>query len=171
MRSYNFFLTIAILALAFSLNAQTGGTYDLSHNVIAGGGSDSTGGSYRVEGTSGQNMAGMISTGGSFSSRAGFWAFGPQVPTAGTASIGGRVVTFDGRGIRNVRLILTSPSTGETIHAITSPFGYYLFADLTVGGTYVVAVESKRFRFSPNIRVITLLDELTSEDFYAMPLN
>ena len=172
MNTCNFFLAVMILSSAFSLHAQTGGTYDLSHNVIAGGGgSNSTGGSYKVEGTSGQNIAGTISSGGSFSTRGGFWAFGPQAPTAGSASISGLILTFDGRGIKNVRLILTSPSTGESVHAITGPFGYYSFTDLAVGGTYVITVESKRFRFSPNTRVITLLDELANEHFYATPVN
>ena len=141
MNTCNFFLTMSILSLGFSLHAQTGGNYDLSQNVIAGGSFDSIGGSYKVEGTSGQNMAGTASTGEGFNLRGGFWAAGPLAPTAGTASIGGRIATSDGRGIRNVRLILTSLSTGETIHAITSPFGHYRFISLAVGGTYVVTVE------------------------------
>lgn len=92
-------------------------------------------------------------------------------PTAASASISGRIKTSDGRGISKARLVLANASTGEVSHAVSSSFGYYRFNDLPVGETYILTISSKRFSFKPNTRVIALLDELTDEDFEALPLN
>src|SRR5690349_14890693 len=65
-----------------SVRAQTGDNYDLSHNVIApGGGSNSAGGGFSVDGTIGQPSAGVISTGSGFSVQGGFWTFQSLAPT------------------------------------------------------------------------------------------
>ena len=46
MKTKLYSIVIYVLLGAFSAAAQTGGTYDLSHNVVAGGGEmQSTGGS------------------------------------------------------------------------------------------------------------------------------
>jgi uncharacterized delta-60 repeat protein len=86
-------------------------------------------------------------------------------PTAATASINGRVTTASGRSIRNVSLMLTETTTGETKQTLTNPFGYYRFQDLEVGRSYVLSVKSKRFTFAEPSRVITLDEDLTGEDF------
>lgn len=52
---------------------QSGGQFDLSRNVIAGGGGTSNGGSFKLEGTVGQSVAGTTSVGGSYSGTGGFW--------------------------------------------------------------------------------------------------
>jgi hypothetical protein len=55
--------------------AQSGGGYDLTWNVIGGGGATfSTGGGYSLGGTIGQAVAGGPATGGSYSLNSGFWA-------------------------------------------------------------------------------------------------
>jgi hypothetical protein len=89
-------------------------------------------------------------------------------PTAADASISGSVTTADGRGIRNARLILTNAATGETRSALSSSFGYYRFDGVPVSQTYVLTINSKRFRFEPNTRVISLPDNLTDENFTAL---
>jgi hypothetical protein len=162
----------ALISSAAPIAAQTGGTYDLSHNVIAGGGgSQSTGGTYSVDGTAGQNLAGTVSICCGYGSRGGFWAFESLVPTAASASIGGRIRTIGGLGIGNVRLVLTNAATGESFQTISSPFGYYIFENVLVGKVYVLTVSSKRFSFDPNMRTISLLDEITNEDFTALQLK
>lgn len=169
---YFYLLTFPLFvpAVISPLKAQTGGTYDLSHNVIAGGGgSQSIGGTFTVDGTVGQSLAGMVSSGGGYSLRGGFWAFQPAAPTAASSSISGRIRTDDGRGIRNVRLTLTNPLSGEILAALSSLFGYYRFDNVGVGQIYILSVNSKRYRFEPDLRVIILLDELTDEDFIALP--
>lgn len=150
--------------------AQTGGTYDLSHKVIAsGGGSNSTADTFRVDGTIGQ--AGTVSTGGSFNLRGGFWVSAQSAPTAAEVSISGRIRTAEGRGIQNVRLILTNMLTGETLAALSSTFGYYRFPSVTAGQTYVITVPSKRYTFGKSVMVITPMDEITDADFTADPLQ
>ncbi len=150
-------------------SAQTGGTYDLSHSVIAAGGGSSTGGGFTVEGTVGQHLAGRLSGGGSFRVRGGFWAFDALAPTAAAVSISGQIRTADGSGITSVRIVLTNAATGETFNALSSSFGHYRFDEITVGQTYILTVSAKRFTFNPNTQVISLLDELTGVDFTADP--
>ena len=158
------------LCVAASLTAQTGGTYDLSHNVIAGGGgrSQSTIGSFQLEGTVGQPSAGTVSTGDTFNIRGGFWSMAPILPTAALASLSGRVVSANGRGIANVQVMLTNITTGQRVSAATSTFGSYRFADQQVGQTYAVTVIARRFRLDPNTRIIVLDDDVTVENFVAL---
>ena len=56
-----------------SVLAQSGGSFDLSRNVIAGGGGTSGGGSLQVSGTAGQPAAGTQMSGGTFTQVGGFW--------------------------------------------------------------------------------------------------
>jgi hypothetical protein len=156
------------LVLAIAASAQTGGSFDLSHNVVAGGGGQSTGGSFSLDGTAGQGSAGTVSSGDSYHLRGGFWAFDALAPTAASVSISGRIRTANGQGIGNVRLVLTNARTGEALAAISSSFGYYRFEQITVGQTYTLTVNAKRFAFEPNTRTFTLLDELTNFDFTAL---
>jgi uncharacterized delta-60 repeat protein len=81
---------------------------------------------------------------------------GSLAPTAATAAINGRVSTASGRGIRNVSILLTDTTTGETKYTRTNPFGYYRFQDLEVGRSYILNLQSKRFTFAEPTRVITL---------------
>ena len=147
--------------------AQSGGPFQLTQSVIASGGSDSSGTNFGITGTVGQPTT-SESANGSFSLRGGFWS-ASFAPTAAGVSIGGQIRTADGAGIRNVRITLTHLATGETTSALSSTFGYYRFDDLTVGRLYVLSVGAKQFVFEPNTRVISLLDELTNEDFIANP--
>lgn len=149
---------------------QTGGGYDLSHNVIAsGGGSRSNGGPYSLDGTSGQGVAGTISTGNTYSLRAGFWAFQSLAPTAAGTTVSGCVRTSDGRGIRNVTVKLTNPATGAEVTALTSSFGFYVFESVEVGHVYMLSVSSKQYSFEPAFRIISVVDVVIDEDFVALP--
>jgi hypothetical protein len=79
------FLSIALLAgLAVSAGlayAQVGGNFNLSWSTIdGGGGTFSTGGQYRVGGTTGQPDAGSMS-GGRYRINGGFWAAGGTTST------------------------------------------------------------------------------------------
>ena len=163
---------LAIFLLSSLAGAQTGGTYDLSHNVIAsGGGANSTGDNFTVDGTVGQPIAGGPSSNPTFSIRGGFWAFQAFAPTAAGASVRGRVLTADGNGIRNAKLTLTNLSTAESRIAISSSFGYFAFDDVEVGHTYSVTISTRRFTFENDTRVFNLSDELNDVDFVAMPVQ
>ncbi|MBS1797330.1 MAG: carboxypeptidase regulatory-like domain-containing protein, partial [Acidobacteria bacterium] len=88
----------------------------------------------------------------------------PLAPTAASVSIGGRVLTAEGAGLRNAVVYLTK-ANGETVSTRTTTFGYYRFDELTVGQTVVIEVNSKRYQFTP--QVITVADNAADIDFIA----
>ena len=83
-------------------------------------------------------------------------------PTAAHANIAGRVADREGRGVYGARVSLQSQD-GQTTWAITNPFGYYRFDEVTVGQIYVVSVTHKQYSFEP--RTFSLNDEITNLDF------
>jgi hypothetical protein len=78
MRQRTCVITSLFLAAAAPALAQSGGGFDLSRSVIAGGGGTSSGGGFELTGTIGQHEAGNMG-GGSFSLAGGFWG-GASVP-------------------------------------------------------------------------------------------
>ncbi len=163
---YLSFVALFLGVSAVNLPAQTGGTFDLSHSVIAsGGGSNSTGGTFNVSGTAGQPAAGTSSTGAPYNLHGGFW-FQNLAPTAAAVSISGRVRSVSGHGITNARLTLSAPD-GAIRTAITSAFGYYAFDGVEVGHTYILEIASKRYAFANPTRVFSVQDQITDMDFTA----
>jgi len=98
---------------------------------------------------------------------AGGWGIEFTVPTAANASISGRVMTADGRPIRNAIVTVTGNSLPEPITFQTGSFGYFMFDGLATGETYVVTVGQGRYVFQTPTRVVTLTDNLTDLDFIA----
>ncbi|CAN5222390.1 hypothetical protein BH10ACI1_BH10ACI1_10310 [soil metagenome] len=84
---------------------------------------------------------------------------------AASVEIGGRVMTMSGIGISNARVTLVD-QTGNSRLARTSAFGYFRFADVQVGETYIISVISKRYQFAP--QVLSVTDELTDLNFIAL---
>lgn len=168
----NKLLIFSAFLILVSANAfgQTGGTFAITESVIASGGNQqTTGGTFSVDGTLGQAVAGDALSGAPFAVTSGFWNFTPSAPTAASSSISGRILAADGSGIRNVIITLTDVSGGDIRLARSSAFGYYRFEEIPVGETYILTVRSKRFIFLPDTRIITLLDELTDVDFTGVP--
>jgi Tol biopolymer transport system component len=87
-------------------------------------------------------------------------------PTAASVSVGGRVLTAEGRGIRNARVTLTN-SAGETRTVLTGAFGNYRFTDVPVGGSYVISAAAKRFTFALPVQTLTLQEEQNDVNFTA----
>ncbi len=85
-------------------------------------------------------------------------------PTAANVSVSGRVLTSNGNGLRNAIVILTD-SNGNSRNVRTGSFGYYSFDEVEVGATYIVAVRSKRFTFTPQI--VSVNDNIGDLDFTA----
>lgn len=85
--------------------------------------------------------------------------------TAAGVTLSGRVVTPDGRGLRNATVAITD-SVGRRRTVTTSSFGYYQFEDVESGGIYVVGVLAKRFRFAS--RVVHVTDSLADVDFIGL---
>ncbi|MBS1795316.1 MAG: carboxypeptidase regulatory-like domain-containing protein [Acidobacteria bacterium] len=91
----------------------------------------------------------------------------PAVPTAASVSVGGRVTTAGGTGIRGALVSLTAPD-GAVRTAKTNSFGYFVFEDVATGGSYVVAVDSPRYDFPNASRVVTVEDSVADLDFTAV---
>ena len=93
-------------------------------------------------------------------------AIGSVAPTAAHVSVSGRVFDAFGNGIPGVRVSITD-LTGTVRTALTSPFGFYRFEDITAGQTCIGSVASKRYAFSQPVRVVTANDSLGNVDFTA----
>lgn len=90
-------------------------------------------------------------------------------PTSATASIGGRILSSDGkngRGVSGATVKLTDMS-GNTRMVRTNSFGYYNFEDVDTGEIYIIDVRHKSFQFTP--QVINLLEDMTDLNF--LPVN
>ncbi len=83
-------------------------------------------------------------------------------PTAAAVSISGRVLTPEGRGVTNARVMLTDQN-GTTRTAMTTSFGYFHFTDVPAGETVVISVISKRYTFAPQVFSVT--EDLTGINF------
>jgi hypothetical protein len=157
----------AVLILHIAAMSQSGGTFDLTHNVIAGGGgSSSSGGAFIMDGTIGQPQAGTVSTGGTFNLRGGFWASQTLITTAATVSVGGRINVAGGGGVKRVRITLNQLSTGAVRTVMPNAFGYYNFEDVEIG-TYLITAEGGDYQFSPPQILLDLKDSLTGVNFDA----
>ncbi len=99
----------------------------------------------------------------------GGWGIEFLTSTAANASISGRVMTADGQGIRNAKVVVTSNSLSEPLVVSTGTFGYFSIDGLRTGETYVVTVNSQRYTFSTPSRVVSLVDNITDADFVADP--
>jgi hypothetical protein len=88
---------------------------------------------------------------------------GPAAPE----TISGRVLSADGRPIRNVVVTISGNSLAVPLAAMTTSFGSYGFSGLAPGETYVVTVTSQRFTFQAPSRVVGLVENVYNADFIA----
>jgi hypothetical protein len=89
------------------------------------------------------------------------------LPTAAGATVSGRVLDPSGRGVRGIVISLFDPSTGNFRTTMTNPFGIYSFDDVEAGHSYILFATSKRYRISPDSRVINVTDDLSDVGFIA----
>ncbi|MFT3744562.1 MAG: Calx-beta domain-containing protein [Pyrinomonadaceae bacterium] len=82
--------------------------------------------------------------------------------TAAGVRVGGRVTTASGQALRNATVVLTD-AAGNKRTVTTGSFGIYSFDDVEVGQSYVVGVQSKRYRFGT--RIVNVTDSLADVDF------
>lgn len=87
-------------------------------------------------------------------------------PSEAMVNVGGRVTNADGRGISKALITMTD-NAGVVRTAYTAPFGYYNFADVEVGQTLIFEVRHKSYNFTEPIRIISLMEEMTTLDFTA----
>ena len=165
---YKSIFTLGVLCFSAAAVIQ-GQIYPLEKAAVAGGGiSDAAGGSFTLSATTGQTVAGNALRGDAFTMPVGFWTYSPLAPTSAGASIAGRVLTANGQGVRNARLVLIN-SAGAGRFAQTGSFGYFRFENVPVGETYILSVESKRFSFAEPTRIIALSADLRDVNFISEP--
>jgi hypothetical protein len=87
-------------------------------------------------------------------------------PTAASVTVGGRVITSRGRGIRNVVVTMTDLN-GNTRTATSSSSGYYRFTDVPAGETYIFTARGKRFSFRQNSQVHSIVEDIDDINFVA----
>lgn len=84
--------------------------------------------------------------------------------TAAGVDVSGRVLTADGRGLRNARVVMTDAGGSRRV-VTTSSFGHYRFTDIEAGGSYVISISSNRYTFAS--RLVQVVDTLGDVDFVA----
>ena len=89
----------------------------------------------------------------------------PQIVTVVTsagATVSGRVISAQGRGIAGALVTMTD-ANGNQRYAFTNPFGFYRFTDVQVGSGYTVSAEAKNRRFAP--RFVSVGEDIADLDF------
>jgi hypothetical protein len=84
-------------------------------------------------------------------------------------SVGGRVLTSGGAGIRNALVTISGGNLPAPVTVQTGNFGSYNFTGLQSGTTYTVTVGTKRYVILQPSRVVTPQANVTDFDFIAEP--
>lgn len=159
---------LGLLFLAFAVSTgypQSGGTFNITSSTVAGGSAKASGGVFTSALTIGQPVDGSPATGGTFDVAAGLPA-SSQVPGVAAYAIAGRIISAQGRGIRNAKVTLT-PQSGVPRLVVSGHVGGYRFDDLLPGQTYTLTVSSRRFTFNPVI--VPLASDVTGLNISAQP--
>lgn len=90
------------------------------------------------------------------------------VPTASSVLVGGRATTAEGRGINRARVTMTAPN-GESRTVLTNVLGYYRFADVPAGETYIFEISHKQFQFDQTTQAHFIAEERSDINFTALP--
>lgn len=163
---------IAVVLQAAVADAQVASSppYALEQTVVASGGetNSNAGNIYKIESVIGQPVAGANSANSRFTIRGGFFTPAPFAPTAALAKISGRILTADGRGIRNVSITMTG-ADGMSRIAFSSSFGYFTFENVPVGAVYILSVRAKQFQFTQSSQAISVLEDMTDINFISDP--
>lgn len=83
------------------------------------------------------------------------------VTAATTATISGRVLGPNGRGIKGARVILTDQANVAR-NVTANHMGAYQFSNVTTGQNYTLSVQARRCTFTP--RSLSVSGNLTNED-------
>lgn len=93
-----------------------------------------------------------------------------NIVTAASVTIGGRVMTASGRGIRNV-VVTMIDTNGSVRTATSSSFGYYRFETVAAGETYIVSARGKRYQFTQSSQVVNAAEEMDGINFTAIEIT
>jgi hypothetical protein len=127
---------------------------------------DATGGAARIRLTDGVAPRGVSGTmGETLDARYTDGAVIISGPASAGVELSGRILTPDGRGLRNATVtILDAYGYARTV--TTSSFGYYRFDGVTLGETYTIGVASRSYHFGA--RTVTVTDNLADVDLTAV---
>ena len=106
-------ITCLLMILAAGFCGAVPPTYSINWYKVAGGGGASTGATYQVSGTIGQQDAGAPMTGGNYSLTGGFWSIiAVQTPGAPLLTIvhTGNGVTVSWQAVTGFNTLLQTPS-------------------------------------------------------------
>jgi hypothetical protein len=84
-------------------------------------------------------------------------------------SLGGRVTTAGGLGIRNAAVTLSGGNLPSPVTIYTGGFGRYNFTGLPSGTTYTVTVSTKKYVIAQPSRMVTPQSNVNDFDFVADP--
>ena len=90
--------------------------------------------------------------------------------TAAAVEVSGSVHTAQGRGIKNA-VVTMNDNAGSVRTATTNSFGYFRFAEVGAGETYVFTVSSKGYNFQEPSRAVTPNEDTTDLNFVAQGLR
>ena len=93
-----------------------------------------------------------------------------MVPVVTNVSLGGRILTAGGAGIRNALVTVSGGDLPAPVTLQTGSFGSYNFQELHSGQTYTVTVVTKRYVLAQPMRMVTLNANVSDFDFTAEPL-
>lgn len=99
-----------------------------------------------------------------------FYVNAPLAPTAAMVTVSGRAMSSAGRGIRNVVIRMTDVS-GNVRTATTTAFGYYRFAAVEAGETYIITATGKRSTFSQPSHVLNIYEDTDGINFISNPIK
>ena len=88
-------------------------------------------------------------------------------PTAAMVTVSGKVLTGQGRGVRNAMVMMTD-ADGNVRTTTTSTFGYYQFTEVPAGKTCVFNVSHKLYQFTQPSLVLTIIEDAESVNFVAV---
>lgn len=146
-------------AIPFLYNGIT--TYRLADLIPSGTGWDlSTNTSSSALGISDTNV--IVGT-GVFNGQTHAYA---MIPVA-NLSLGGRVLTADGAGIRNAVVTISGGNLPAPVSVQTGAFGTYNFSGLQQSGNFTVTVSSKRFSLAQPSQTIILQGSISNFNFVA----
>jgi hypothetical protein len=91
-----------------------------------------------------------------------------MVPVANT-SVGGRVLTASGAGIRNASVTISGGNLPSPVTVSTGSFGYYNFSGLQAGAQYTVTVTTKKYAIAQPTRTVTPQSSVGDFNFVAEP--
>ena len=141
-------------------------TADLTfhYNDIDVAGPEGTYKLFRVVGPTFTPVTFVLNTGANTISTTGVttfsdWAVGNTTPTAGTATVSGRVVAVKNAGVPGAAVVLTDSISGSKFTATSNDAGGFTVNDVPVGRSYIVSATAKAFVI--NSQVIQVDDDVT----------